>query len=530
MSGKGASGGAGGKGKKGGKKKQTGLALKCRKAEDFAEWYTDVIKKSEMIDYYDVSGCYILRPWAYRIWELIQGFFDGEIKKLGVQNAYFPLFVPKAALEKEEDHLEGFAAEVAWVTKSGASDLAEPIAIRPTSETIMYPAFAKWVQSHRDLPLKLNQWTNIVRWEFKHPTPFLRTREFLWQEGHSAFATQAEADVEVLQILDLYARVYEELLAVPVIKGRKSEKEKFAGGLYTTTVEALIPTNGRAIQAATSHCLGQNFSKMFNINFESESGGMENAWQNSWGLTTRTIGVCVMVHGDDKGLVLPPRVAPTQVVIVFIYSVKDSDAVQTGVRTCASDAADTLKEAGLSVELDDRDVYTPGWKFNYWELRGVPLRLEVGPRDLAAGNVTAVRRDNGEKLAIPVAELSTAVPALLETIHNDMLERARAVRDSRVAVVESWDEFVPALDRRCIVLAPWCEHTECEEQVKHRSGEEAEAAEESKDEGEEEKAKKLSGSAKTLCVPFEQEPMAAGTKCFQCDRDASVYCLWGRSY
>lgn len=448
-----------------------------------------------------------------------------------MKNAYFPMFVNRSALEAEEDHLEGFAAEVAWVTKSGQSDLAEPIAIRPTSETIMYPAYAKWIRSHRDLPLKLNQWTNIVRWEFKHPTPFLRTREFLWQEGHSAFATKAEADVEVLQILDLYARVYEELLAVPVIKGRKSEKEKFAGGLYTTTVEALIPTNGRAIQAATSHCLGQNFAEIFDINFEAKDGGTEKVWQNSWGLTTRTIGVCVMVHGDDKGLVLPPRVAPVQIAIVFMYSVKDSEEVVAGVKKSAGDVAGSLKDAGFAVELDDRDIYTPGWKFNYWELRGVPLRLEVGPRDLSAGTVTAVRRDNGAKSAINVSELMTAVPELLETIQSDMLARARAVRDSRVAVIDTWDEFVPALDRRCVALAPWCEHTECEEQVKHRSGEAAEAEEEKgAEEDAEEKAKKLSGAAKTLCVPFEQEEMPAGTKCFQCDRDASVYCLWGRSY
>uniref|UniRef100_A0A7S1GDH7 proline--tRNA ligase n=1 Tax=Bicosoecida sp. CB-2014 TaxID=1486930 RepID=A0A7S1GDH7_9STRA len=526
----GASGGARG-GAGGGKKKETGLKLKCAKDADFAEWYTDVIKKAEMIDYYEVSGCYILRPWSYRVWEHITNFFDGEIKKLGVQNAYFPLFVPKAALEAEEDHLEGFAAEVAWVTRSGQSELAEPIAIRPTSETIMYPAYAKWIRSHRDLPLKLNQWTNIVRWEFKHPTPFLRTREFLWQEGHSAFATKAEADVEVLQILDLYARVYEELLAVPVIKGRKSEKEKFAGGLYTTTVEALIPTNGRAIQAATSHCLGQNFAEIFDITFEAEDGGREKVWQNSWGLTTRTIGVCVMVHGDDKGLVMPPRVAPVHVVFVYVYSVKDTPEVQAGVKDESAKGAEVLRAAGLAVEVDDRDNYTPGWKYNYWELRGVPLRLEIGPRDLAAGVATAVRRDNGEKSQIPLADLATAVPELLETIQADMLARARGVRDSHIAVVNRWEDFVPALDAKNLVLAPWCELTSCEEAVKHRSGAEAEAAEEKgEEEDAEEKAKKLSGSAKTLCVPFEQEAMPEGTKCFQCGEAASAFCLWGRSY
>ena len=260
-----------------------------------------------MIDFYDISGCYILRPWSYSIWEAIQDFLDGQIKTLGVQNCYFPMFVSEARLNAEKDHVEGFAPEVAWVTKSGDGELNEPIAIRPTSETIMYPAFANWIHSHRDLPLKLNQWNNVVRWEFKHPTPFLRTREFLWQEGHTAHATLAEADKEVMQILGFYAAVYEELLAVPVIPGKKTEKEKFAGGHYTTTVEAYIPGTGRAIQGATSHNLGQNFGKMFKIEFEDQNGQKAIPWQNSWGLTTRTIGVMVMVHSDDKGLVLPPR-------------------------------------------------------------------------------------------------------------------------------------------------------------------------------------------------------------------------------
>lgn len=332
--------------------------------------------------------------------------------------------------------------------------------------------------------------------------------------------------------------VYEELLAVPVIKGRKSEKEKFAGGLYTTTVEAVIPTNGRAIQAATSHCLGQNFAKMFDITFEGKDQvpGADplHVWQNSWGLTTRTIGVCVMVHGDDKGLVLPPRVAPVQAVVMWMYSAKDTDEVKAGVEASGREVGAALKRAGVAVEVDDRDNYSPGWKYNHWELRGVPLRLEVGPRDLAAGSVLAVRRDTGEKTPIPVAEVDTAVPALLEAIQGDMLARARAQRDSQLAVVTEWADFVPALDRRCIVLAPWCEVTACEETVKDRSGKEsAAAADESKDaepEDAEEAAKKLSGSAKTLCIPFEQEPLAEGTKCFCCGGEASAWTLWGRSY
>ena len=305
-----------------GEQKETGLGMSVSIDEDFGAWYSQVVVAGELIEYYDISGCYILRPWAYAMWEVIKDFFDAEIKKKRVENCYFPLFVSEARLEAEKDHIEDFAPEVAWVTRSGQSDLDVPIAVRPTSETVMYPVFAKWIKSHRDLPMKLNQWCNVVRWEFKHPTPFIRSREFLWQEGHTAFTNKAEADAEVREILELYRRVYEELLAVPVIPGVKSEKEKFAGGLYTTTVEAFVPATGRGIQGATSHCLGQNFAKMFHIEYENKSGGRSMVWQNSWGCTTRTIGVAIMVHGDDKGLVLPPRIAPTQVVVITIPNAK----------------------------------------------------------------------------------------------------------------------------------------------------------------------------------------------------------------
>ena len=305
-----------------GEQKETGLGMSVSIDEDFGAWYSQVVVAGQLIEYYDISGCYILRPWAYAMWEVIKDFFDAEIKKKRVENCYFPLFVSEARLEAEKDHIEDFAPEVAWVTRSGQSDLDVPIAVRPTSETVMYPVFAKWIKSHRDLPMKLNQWCNVVRWEFKHPTPFIRSREFLWQEGHTAFTNKAEADAEVREILELYRRVYEELLAVPVIPGVKSEKEKFAGGLYTTTVEAFVPATGRGIQGATSHCLGQNFAKMFHIEYENKSGGRSMVWQNSWGCTTRTIGVAIMVHGDDKGLVLPPRIAPTQVVVITIPNAK----------------------------------------------------------------------------------------------------------------------------------------------------------------------------------------------------------------
>jgi prolyl-tRNA synthetase len=328
------------------KKGETLLAMKWKKEENFAMWYSDVIVLSEMISYYDISGCYILRPWSYKIWEILQKWFDVEIQKLDVENSYFPLFVSQDRLEKEKDHVEGFAPEVAWVTRSGDGELAKPIAVRPTSETIMYPAFSDWIKSHRDLPLKLNQWSNVVRWEFKDPTPFLRSREFLWQEGHTAHSSFKDADVMVMQALEIYRRVYEDLYAVPVIPGYKTEEEKFAGGYQTTTVEAYIAGSGRAIQGATSHNLGQNFGKMFDIKFQDEKGESQIVWQTSWGLTTRSIGVMVMVHGDDQGLVLPPAVAPLQAVIVPIVSKKLSN--EDAKPYCES-LLNKLHGAGVSV-------------------------------------------------------------------------------------------------------------------------------------------------------------------------------------
>jgi prolyl-tRNA synthetase family I len=374
-----------------------------------------LVQKAELIEFYDISvccflwlflfqcsyglqGCYILRPASYRIWEAIQSYFDKEIKKLGVENAYFPIFVSASRLNQEKDHVAGFAPEVAWVTMSGDSPLEEPIAVRPTSETVMYPSFAKWIRSHRDLPLKINQWNNVVRWEFKHPTPFLRSREFLWQEGHTAFATKEEADGEVVQILELYRSVYEDLLAVPVIKGRKSEKEKFAGGLYTTTVEAFIPYSGRAIQAATSHCLGQNFANIFDISFEDENRLRKKVYQNSWGLTTRSIGVMIMVHSDDKGLVLPPKVAPLQVVVVPIRIRVNQEEINSMLEQECGEYVSELEKRDIRVKLDSRKDKTPGWKFHHWELRGVCLRLEVGVKEFQSGEVVMVRRDTGERV------------------------------------------------------------------------------------------------------------------------------------
>ncbi|KPV75436.1 uncharacterized protein RHOBADRAFT_26761 [Rhodotorula graminis WP1] len=507
---------------------QLGITVKKEQAV-FGDWYQQVLIKGEMLDYYDISGCYILKPWSYGIWQEIQTWFDRHIKALGVNNAYFPMFVSQTVLEREKDHIEGFAPEVAWVTRAGKSDLEVPIAIRPTSETVMYPYYAKWIRSHRDLPLKLNQWNSVVRWEFKNPQPFLRTREFLWQEGHTAFQTKPEADEEVLQILDLYRRVYEELLAVPVIPGVKSEKEKFAGGLYTTTVEGFIPTTGRGIQGGTSHCLGQNFSKMFNITVEdphNPGGDKLHVWQNSWGLSTRSLGVMVMVHGDDKGLVLPPRVAQLQVVVVPTgITAKTSDELRSKLNDEADRVAKDLVKAGIKAKADLRDGYTPGFKYNDWELKGVPIRLELGPKDLDKQSVLSVRRDTGAKAPLAIADLTSSIPSLLDTIHVDMLDRARSTFDASITKIENWADLVPALNSNKVTVLPWCEVEACEDAIKDRSAKESV-------QGAQEDEKAPSAGAKSLCIPHDQARWGSidGKVCPQCGEKAKRWTLFGRSY
>uniref|UniRef100_A0A8C1L7Q5 Bifunctional glutamate/proline--tRNA ligase n=1 Tax=Cyprinus carpio TaxID=7962 RepID=A0A8C1L7Q5_CYPCA len=515
--------GAGGAGDGQGPKKQTRLGLEAKKEENLAEWYSQVITKAEMIEYYDVSGCYMLRPWSYSIWDAIKEFFDREIKKLGVENCYFPMFVSQAALEKEKTHIADFAPEVAWVTRSGKTELAEPIAVRPTSETVMYPAYAKWVQSHRDLPIKLNQWCNVVRWEFKHPQPFLRTREFLWQEGHTAFATKEEAVEEVLQILDLYARVYQELMAIPVVKGKKTEKEKFAGGDYTTTVEAYISASGRAIQGATSHHLGQNFSKMFEIVFEDpkKPGEKQLAYQNSWGITTRTIGVLTMVHGDNMGLVLPPRVACLQVIIIPCgITATLPEAEKELLFAQCSKYLSRLQKADIRVKTDLRDNYSPGWKFNHWELKGVPIRLEVGPKDLKQGQFVAVRRDTGEKLTVPEADAEKKILNLLEEIQNNLFKRASDDLHKHMVVADTMEQFQKDLDQGRIVQIPFCGGIECEDWIKKTTA---------KDQDLEPGAPSM--GAKSLCIPFEPlKKLQAGQMCVSGKEPAQFYTLFGRSY
>uniref|UniRef100_A0A3B4BK04 Uncharacterized protein n=1 Tax=Periophthalmus magnuspinnatus TaxID=409849 RepID=A0A3B4BK04_9GOBI len=488
--GKEAPGGAGG-GEGQGPKKQTRLGLEAKKEENLADWYSQVITKAEMIEYYDVSGCYVLRPWSFAIWEAIKDYFDREIKKLGVENCYFPMFVSQAALEKEKTHIEDFAPEVEL--------------------------------SHRDLPIKLNQWCNVVRWEFKHPQPFLRTREFLWQEGHTAFATKEEAAEEVLQILDLYAKVYEELMAIPVVKGRKTEKEKFAGGDYTTTVEAFISASGRAIQGATSHHLGQNFAKMFEIMFEDPKnpGEKQLAFQNSWGITTRTIGVMTMVHGDNMGLVLPPRVACLQVVVIpcGVTASLPEEQKEALMAQC-SKYMSRLLDAGVRVKTDLRDNYSPGWKFNHWELKGVPIRLEVGPKDMQQRQCVAVRRDTGEKLTIPDAEVEKRIPALLEEIQNYLFKKASDDLNSHMVAVDTMEEFQKELDQGKIVQIPFCGEIECEDWIKKTTA---------KDQDLEPGAPSM--GAKSLCIPFSPlKTLQPGQVCVSGKEPAKYYTLFGRSY
>ena len=428
---------------------------------DFSRWYTDVVRRAELADYSPVKGCMVIRPYGYAIWELIQQGLDRRFKATGHVNAYFPLLIPVSLLEKEADHVEGFAPQVAMVTRGGGEELEEPLVIRPTSEAIIGTMYAKWVQSWRDLPILINQWANIVRWE-KVTRLFLRTTEFLWQEGHTAHETAEEAEEETLKILGLYKEFVETELAMPVIAGRKSESEKFAGASRTYSIEALMG-DGRALQAGTSHNLGQNFAKAFDITFQARDKSVQYIWGTSWGVTTRLIGGIIMTHGDENGLILPPRVAPHQVVIVPIPRGNWQETVLPRARAIKAD----LESQGIRVLLDDRDAYTPGWKFAEWEMRGVPLRLEIGPKDLEKAQVVLVRRDSREKRATPMAGLAAEVARLLAQIQNDLFERAVKFRDEHTSQVTTYDEFRQAMEGRPgFVVAQWCGSVECEAGIK----------------------------------------------------------------
>lgn len=512
------------------------IGIDVAKEDDLSEWYQQVITKGEMLEFTDVPGCYIYEPGSYGIYERIQDFFNARIRKMGVRNCYFPLFISEANLQREKDHIEGFAAEVAWVTEGGKNKLEKKLAVRPTSETAMYGYFSKKIRSHRDLPLKLNQWNNVVRWEFKHPMPFIRSREFLWQEGHTAHMTEEDAGKEVLQILDYYEAIYHELLAVPVVKGRKTVAEQFPGAHYTTTVEGFIPSTGRGIQAGTSHCLGQHFAKMFDITVEDphakegEKKEKLHVWQNSWGLTTRSIGIMILTHGDNKGLVIPPRVAEIQAIIVPVGITAKTTPEEREKHYAETNAIkEVLLEAGVRAETDMRDDQSPGWKFNHWELKGVPLRIEFGPKDSAKHVVTVARRDQlaAGKSEIPIADLGKDVPALLETIQSDMFRKASDEFREHRKIITKWEDFVPALNTKNTCIIPHCLVPDCEDEIKELSS--------GKIEGQEVDARAPSMGAKSLCIPFDQpaEGLVHGeTKCTnpKCERKAEKWVMFGRSY
>ena len=433
-----------------------------KRREDYSRWYTDVIAAAELADYAPVKGCMIIRPNGYAIWEKMQQALDGMFKETGHQNAYFPLFIPESFLQKEAEHVEGFAPEVAVVTHAGGSKLEEPLVIRPTSETIIWNTYRNWIQSYRDLPLLLNQWCNVVRWEMRTRL-FLRTTEFLWQEGHTAHATYEDAEEEALRILGIYRRFSEDYIALPVIEGLKTEAEKFAGAHHTYSIEAMMG-DGKALQAGTSHHLGQNFAKAFDVTFQTETGNREHVYATSWGLTTRMIGALIMAHGDDSGIVIPPRLATTQVVIVPIFrKPEERDRVMQAVDHFTS----PFKTAGIGFKIDAREQYSPGWKFNDWEKRGVPLRIEVGPKDLEKNQVILARRDNGQKSPASQEGLAQTVLNTLETIQKSLFERAREFREKHSYRIDDYSKFNEILDGEGGFLwSHWCGSGECEERVK----------------------------------------------------------------
>jgi len=444
-------------------KKESFVTEITPRSEDFSRWYLDVVRRAELADYSPVKGCMVIRPYGYAIWEHIQRLLDARFKATGHVNAYFPLFLPEGLLMKEKEHVEGFAPQVAWVTRGGDEDFADGqrLIIRPTSEVMIGTMYAKWIKSWRDLPVLINQWANVVRWE-KVTRPFLRTTEFLWQEGHTAHETAEEGEAETLKILGLYKEFAETELAMPVIDGLKSDSEKFAGASRTYSIEALMG-DGRALQAGTSHNLGQNFAKAFEIQFQGRDKTLQHAWTTSWGVSTRLIGGVIMTHGDDSGLVLPPHIAPYQVVIVPIPR---GDWKQT-VLPAAEAIASELGAKGVRVKLDASEENSPGWKFAEWELRGVPLRLEIGPKDIEKAQVFSARRDTREKAAIPLADLAARVPALLEEIQANLLARARVFREEHTTEVATWDEFKNAMEGRPgFVIAAWCGSADCEAQIK----------------------------------------------------------------
>lgn len=463
--------------------------------DDFAQWYTDVVKKAELLDYTSVKGCMVFKPTGYAIWELIQSQMDARFKATGVENVYLPMFIPESLLQKEKDHVEGFAPEVAWVTHGGLNPLQERLCVRPTSETLFCDFYKNTVQSYRDLPKIYNQWCSVVRWE-KETRPFLRSREFLWQEGHTAHATAEDAQNRTIQMLNVYADFCEEVLAIPVIKGRKTDKEKFAGAESTYTIEALMH-DGKALQSGTSHNFGDGFAKAFEIQYTDKDNKLQYVHQTSWGVSTRMIGGLIMVHGDNSGLVLPPKVAPTQVMIIPIMQKKE------GVLEKAAELKDRLASS-FRVKVDDTDK-SPGWKFSEQEMRGIPVRVEIGPKDIEANRCILVRRDTREKMEVSLDELEGKIADVLAAMQAEMLERARNHRDTHTYSAKEWDEFQTTVEERPgFIKAMWCGEQECEDKIKDVTG------------------------ATSRCMPFEQEKIS--DKCICCGKPANKMVYWGRSY
>lgn len=463
--------------------------------EDFAQWYTDVVKKAELVDYATVRGCMVIRPYGYAIWENIQKNLDKMFKDTGHENVYMPMFIPESLLEKEKDHVEGFAPEVAWVTYGGEQELTERLCVRPTSETLFCDHYSKIIQSYKDLPKLYNQWCSVVRWE-KTTRPFLRTLEFLWQEGHTAHATAEEAQEETTRMLNIYAALCEEILAIPVVKGRKTDKEKFAGAEATYTIESLMH-DGKALQCGTSHNFGNGFAKAFNIQYTDKNGKLQYVHQTSWGMTTRLIGAMIMVHGDNSGLVLPPNIAPIQMIIIPVAQHKE------GVLEKAAELKERLSKL-ITVKVDDSDKM-PGWKFSEYEMKGVPLRLEIGPKDIEKNQAVLVRRDNREKIFVSLDELENRIPEILQDIQTSLLEKARAAQTEKTSVATSLEDFKMLLDEKPgFIKAMWCGDRACEDAIKEQTG------------------------ATSRCMPFEQEKV--GATCICCGKPAEKLVYWGRAY
>jgi prolyl-tRNA synthetase len=471
------------------------LGLSHKKMENFSEWYNELVVKSGLADYAPVAGCMIIKPYGYALWEKIQAWFDKKIKETGVENVYFPLFIPERFLKKEAEHFQGFVPEVAWVEKKTEDE--ERFALRPTSETIIYDTYSKWIRSWRNLPLRINQWCNIVRWEVKATRLFLRTREFLWQEGHTAHATEKEAEEEVMLRANQYKELIETQLAIPVILGKKSKSETFAGAVYTVSLEALMP-DGKALQMGTSHNLGQNFSKSFNIQFLDKDEKKKYVWQTSWGFSTRLIGALVMIHGDDKGLIIPPNIAPIQIVIIPIFDTKTKKSVIEKAKSICEDL-----EKKFSVEVDLREEYTPGWKFYEWELKGIPLRIEIGPKDIEKKQVVFVRRDSGIKISVDENSVLKEAEKMLKDIQRSLFEKAKHFLDSNIVEVKNFSDFKKAIKNKKMIRASWCGSEECEESVKEET------------------------TATIRCIPFDQKKPAS---CVFCGKPGKYIVYWAKGY